>query len=109
MSVFNQQSDSPRDIVLGEQKLQNWYDEKLTEATLILAGMQRHDVRAFEACLRFKFIHPEMTYVERYNTLYAFCRWGLERKRNVPIEGDWYASSDEWTELSNFMKSESRK
>ena len=97
---------SPRDIVLGDMKFGAGYDEKLTEATLILAGMQRHDVRAFEACLRFKFINESMTYIERYNVLYAFCKWGLAKKR--PVEGDAYASADEWSALFEFSK-QSRK
>lgn len=99
---------NPRDIVLGEMKIGSAFDEKLTEATLILAGMQRGDKQAFERALGFKFLNEQMSFKERYNRLFAFCKWGLERKRNVPVEGDAYASVDEWSALFKFSK-QSRK
>ena len=102
MSVFNPETQSEREMRLSQLKFNKPFDERLTDASLILAKMQRHDTRAFEASLRCDFISEDMSYIERYNKMYAFCRWGLERKRVVT--SDEYASSEEWLAMFNWRK-----
>lgn len=101
--MYNPNTSSQHEIVLGEQSFRAPYDEMLTDATLVLAAMQRHDVRAFEAALKFPFISESMTYVERYNKMYAFCKGWIKPKRKV--EGDDYASASEWRAFFEWRQS----
>lgn len=103
--MFNPETNSQHEILVAQQNIKLPYDEELTEATLVLAAMQRHDVRAFEEALKFPFISESMTYIERYNKIYAYCKgWIHKRPVHHQAESDSYASSEAWQALWNSTK-----